>query len=190
MHEYIFPACGDFSERREVKQGVGELKRLRNVLSNSIGRVYRGGALETKPNPPADTFSANYGRYTAQMDKEDSLINNRINWLLASHTFLFAAVGVGKGITGQDIGETLAFVVPILGLASSLLIWISIIGAIRSFCRYRYMLNKVCCKNHDPSYQYPQLHRDKSNIVLGFLAPIGVPLVLAWGWSWLLWLAN
>lgn len=190
MRERTILACGDFGEKGEVKQGGGELKRLRNMLSHSIGCLYRGQPLETKPNPPAETFSDNYERYTAQMDKEDSLINNRINWLLAAHTFLFGAVGVSKGIAGEAIGQTIAFVIPILGLASALLIWISIIGAIRSFCRYRYMLHEVCCENHDPNHQYPQLHRDKSNIVLGFLAPIGVPLVLAWGWSWLLWLAN
>ena len=161
------------------------------MLSNSIRRLYRGWPLENDElNPPAGDFSANYGRYTTQMDKEDSLIDNRINWLLASQTFLFAAVGVGKGIAGQAIGQTITLVVPILGLALSLLIWVSVIGAIRSFCRYRYLLNEVCPKECDPNHQYPQLHRDNFNIVLGLITPIGVPLVLSGGWIWLLWFAN
>jgi hypothetical protein len=151
-----------------------------------LTRLFCGSPLEGKPSPPKGNISANYEKYCAQMDKEDDLINSRVNWLLVSQTILFGALAVGEGTLGEPIEETIFRVVAALGISSSTIIWISILGAVRSFCRYRHLLLQVCPEDEDADYEYPQLHRSRFNIVLGFVSPVVVPVLLVVAWCWLL----
>ena len=52
-----------------------------------------------------------YRRYCSQMDKEDELIDRRVNWLLTSQAILFAAVG----LSGNNTAEIVLSVVPWVG---------------------------------------------------------------------------
>ena len=151
-----------------------------------LKRLFRGQSLGGRPSPPKANFSANYEKYCGLMDKEDDLINNRVNWLLASQSILFAALAIGQGALDEPLGETIIKVVTVLGLSSSLVIWVSVMGAVRSFCRYRYLLLQVCPKAEDTDHEYPQLHRSQSNIILGFISPVAIPLLIAGAWLWLL----
>ena len=46
--------------------------------------------------PTSDISLDTYDRYCRQIDKEDDLINQRINWLLVSQSILFAALGISN----------------------------------------------------------------------------------------------
>ena len=156
-----------------------------------LGRFGRwiliGSKVKKRGSWSKEGFNNNYQRYCDQLDKEDGLINNRVNWLLASQSLLFAALAIGGSEVDGAFREAITGVVPILGFSSSFLIWLSVVGAIRSFLRYRYILMSVRYK--DDTREYPQLHRDTCNIVLGFISPLLVPPLLVGVWLYLyIWL--
>ncbi len=51
-------------------------------------------------------FEEAYERYCREIDKEDSLIDQRLNWMLAAQALLFGALGVsgpgGVSAIGRD----------------------------------------------------------------------------------------
>lgn len=68
------------------------------------------------------SFQPEYGRYCRQIDNEDGLVNQRINWLLSSQSILFAALG----LTGKGTPVSVLQAVPWVGLGSSLAIGVSV----------------------------------------------------------------
>ena len=49
-----------------------------------------------------------YDRYCRQIDKEDNLIDQRLNWMLASQSLLFGALGVSD----QPIAKLMYLIIP------------------------------------------------------------------------------
>ena len=97
-----------------------------------------------------------YCRYCSQMDKEDDLIDRRVNWLLTSQAILFAAVG----LSGNDTAGIVLSVVPWVGFCSSLAIGVTVWAASFSFTQYRNRLKELCPPRNDLEQYYPQLHRE------------------------------
>ncbi len=122
--------------------------------------------------------TAGYNRYCRQIDKEDELIDKRINWLLTSQSILFAAVG----LSGDKMAGIVQSVVPWVGLCSSFAIGVTVLAASLSFTRYRNKLLELCPPRNDPEQYYPQLHRKKWIIRLGLLPSSIVPLVFSAAW--------
>ncbi len=123
-------------------------------------------------------MDAQYERYCQAMDKEDGLIDQRVNWLLVSQSILFAALG----ISSQEIVEVTIVVIPIVGMGASLLIGVSILAAFLSFLRYRRILLEECPRTTDSKRRYPQLHRRPANIALGLTSPILLPVLFCGAW--------
>ncbi len=119
-----------------------------------------------------------YGRYCSQIDKEDELIDRRVNWLLASQSILFAAVG----LSGNEMAGIVLSVVPWVGLCSSFAIGVTIWAALLSFTRYRNKLKELCPPRNDPEQYFPQLHRKEWIIMLGLLPSSIVPLMFSAAW--------
>ena len=119
-----------------------------------------------------------YGRYCSQIDKEDELIDRRVNWLLASQSILFAAVG----LSGNEMAGIVLSVVPWVGLCSSFAIGVTVWAASLSFTRYRNKLKELCPPRNDPEQYYPQLHRKEWIIMLGLLPSSIVPLMFSAAW--------
>ena len=135
----------------------------------------------------ATDFSQRYDRYCRQLDKEDQLINERINWLLVSQSLLFAAVG----LSSEGVTSIILKAVPWVGLFSSVGIGISVLAAVLSLKKYRKtLLDKVCCPSSNPDECYPQLHRSKFNIALGLVSPIVLPLVFCVAWIYVICLSR
>ncbi len=122
--------------------------------------------------------SDEYDRYCHQIDKEDGLIDQRVNWLLASQSILFAAVGISDGGSANDIIK----VIPFVGIGCSIGIGFSILAAVRSIKRYREILQKKCPSDQDLLWCYPQLHRNPQNLLLGLISPIAVPTIFVLAW--------
>jgi hypothetical protein len=123
-------------------------------------------------------FSQEYDRYCRQIDKEDNLMDQRINWLLMSQSILFAAVGVSDA----SIAKITLKVVPFVGIGCSLGIGSSILAALLSLTRYRKTLEQVCPPSEDKDCCYPQLHRSECNIRLGLVSPIVLPIIFCVAW--------
>lgn len=123
-------------------------------------------------------ISNKYDRYCRELDKEDKLLNDRVTWLLVSQSILFAAVQLGgKGPEGSII-EIIAKV----GCALSVIIWLSVLAAIFCFLRYHSQLKKCCLPANDPDKAYPQVHRTRPIIILGFIAPFVLPIIFFLAW--------
>ena len=122
--------------------------------------------------------SAGYDRYCRQIDKEDELIDRRINWLLTSQSILFAAVG----LSGNEVAIIVLSVVPWVGLCSSFAIGVTVWAALLSITRYRNKLKKLCPPRDDPEQYYPQLHRKEGIIMLGILPSSIIPLMFSAAW--------
>ena len=122
--------------------------------------------------------SDEYYRYCHQIDKEDGLIDQRVNWLLASQSILFAAVGISDGGSVKGIIK----VIPFVGIGCSIGIGFSILAAVRSIKRYREILQKKCPSDQDLLWCYPQLHRDPQNLSLGLISPMAIPVIFYLAW--------
>ena len=122
-----------------------------------------------------------YTRYCKEIDKEDRLVNDRVNWLLVSQSILFAAVG----FAGGSAGEIIAGIVPLVGCALSSAIWLSVVAAISSCLRYRHLLKQTSLLNEGTDRAYPQLNRNPINIWMGYIAPIVMPGVFVVAWAYL-----
>jgi len=129
-----------------------------------------------------------YKRYCRQLDKEDTLIDQRLNWMIASQSILFAALG----LSNNSLFGIICIVVPIVGICVSSVVGISVRAAVSSHKNYRDNLEIACPPSADVEFHYPQLHRDKENIRRGFMSAMVLPWVFFAAWVIvLLWsLAN
>jgi hypothetical protein len=126
----------------------------------------------------AINISEKYNRYCRELDKEDKLLNDRVTWLLVSQSILFAAVQLG----GQGPGGNIVEIIARVGCALSVIIWLSVLAAVLSFLRYHSQLKKCCPPANDPDKAYPQVHRSRLNIILGFIAPFVLPIIFFLAW--------
>ena len=129
-----------------------------------------------------------YKRYCRQLDKEDTLIDQRLNWMIASQSLLFAALG----LTNNSLFSIISIVVPIVGLCVSYFVGISVRAAVSSYYKYSDKLVRACSPSADTEFHFPQLHRDEKNIRRGFKSALVLPWVFLGAWVIvLLWsLAN
>ena len=134
----------------------------------------------------ADEFVKSYNRYCRQIDKEDDLVDKRINWLFMSQSLLFAALGLSSGI---DSGETLLRVIPGVGFWSSLAITFTVCSASMGLIRYRWLLRGAWDDltyaekdKHNIRY-FPQLRRSNIIISFGLIPGALIPIIFCFGWS-------
>jgi hypothetical protein len=119
-----------------------------------------------------------YETFCKEIYREDELINERTNWLLASQSIFFAAVAFSNG----KMESLPVIIMALLGLFTSLSFFISIRAAIKSIKRYRDRLLETCKPHCTDIACFPQLDRDPGNLEAGFVAPKVVPLFFAIGW--------
>ena len=119
-----------------------------------------------------------YDRYCRQIDKEDNLMDQRLNWMLASQSLLFGAFGVSH----QEIAELMYLIIPIVGIGASILVGISVRGAVASLKQYRGNLEEACPQKCDKEKHFPQLHRDPENLYLGLVSPKTLPWLFLGAW--------
>ncbi len=133
----------------------------------------------------AKDFLNAYGRYCRQIDKEDDLVDKRINWLFMSQSLLFAALGLSSSI---DSGELLSRVIPWVGFWSSLAITFTICSASMGLMRYRWLLGRAwkdLTKDEQIKYNkgyFPQLRRSNIIISFGLIPGMLIPVVFCFGW--------
>lgn len=130
-----------------------------------------------------------YDRYCRQLDKEDALIDQRLNWMITSQSILFAAIG----LTGNSLFSIISFVVPVVGICISYFIGVSVRAAVSSYHRYSELFVKACPPSADWGlFHFPELHGEERDIRGGFKSALVLPWVFFGAWVVvLLWaLAN
>ncbi|ESS73494.1 hypothetical protein MGMO_18c00020 [Methyloglobulus morosus KoM1] len=122
----------------------------------------------------------------SQVEHEDNLISHRISWLLMSHSFIFSAYATllvwPPGYPKYEVQiAKLADLIPLLGCASALLVWITVLAAIINtsllYCFY--------CEKETPSEQsleVPPILGNKWTHLFGLSAPALLPPILFYVW--------
>ena len=125
------------------------------------------------------TSTKPYDRYCRQLDKEDTLIDQRLNWMIASESILFAALG----LSNNHFSGVMSIVVPLVGVCVSIFIGISVRAAVSSYRNYRVKLLKLYPQSNDKEFLFPQLHRDDAIINNGFKSALVLPWVFLVAWT-------
>jgi len=132
-----------------------------------------------------------YRVFRSRIEHEDNLIMQRLSWLMASQSFLFTAYAiVGNGLSGaptmganQFVNHltTLASIIPIVALINSLLIALSIFGALKAIRELR--------KGYPRQGQILELiplQTSRFARCMGLSAPVLLPPLFAAIWLYLL----
>jgi hypothetical protein len=149
-----------------------------------------GGIVSQDPaNSTSIAIADRFNLVRSQIQQEDNLITQRLNWFLTSQSFLFTAyaiIATGPKITFANprLHMLLMQVVPLLAIVVGVLILLAIVaGAIaleqlrRGFVPYEAAARAV---------NLPPVQGHRSTRVLGMIAPILLPITFVVIWAVLL----
>lgn len=129
-----------------------------------------------------------YQVFRNRIEHEDNLIMQRLSWLMASQSFLFTAYAIVTNGLSATAGTnsfishlgTLARIIPIVALINSLLIALSIFGALEAIreLRNQYMTGEML--------EIVPLQTSRFARRLGLSAPVLLPLLFIVVWLYLL----
>jgi len=128
--------------------------------------------------------------YRSRIEHEDNLIVQRLSWLVASQSFLFTAYAITtNGLTSPEPkytgfleqGELLFRLIPTVAISVALLIYISILAALRAIHQIRRLYQQ---RNLPPDL--PPLQTAATTRLLGLSAPLLVPILFVSVWLILL----
>ena len=126
-----------------------------------------------------------YDVIRSEIRHEDDLIGQRVSWFTASQAFLLTALAIahqGKATLPTAENNHLVPLVPIVALASSILIFCGVLAGIAALSQWRARLHLLASRYPD----LPRLTSDRWIITLGWSAPIVLPLVFIVAWTYLL----
>ena len=121
----------------------------------------------------------------SEIKHEDDLIGQRVSWFTASQAFLLTALAIahqGKTTLPTTANNALFPLIPIVALASSLLIFCGVLAGIAALFQWRAKLHAVVLRVPE----LPRLANDGWIMALGWSAPIALPLVFIVAWVYLL----
>jgi hypothetical protein len=134
-------------------------------------------------SPPPVSFNA-YKTIRDEIAHEDTLVSARLNWFLASQAFLFSALAIAHkgGVEAPGLSNDYYFpLLPLIAIASDVLIFLGVIAGIVAIARWRRMLEKL-----PPAPDQLRINRDAKLFALGWIAPLLLPLVFLAAWIYLL----
>jgi hypothetical protein len=145
---------------------------------------------QTQP-PVSPQLDSYYRLARAQIEHEDDLIVQRMSWSIASQSFLFTAYAIVlNGASAPHSPpfdrtyELLQRFIPILGAATSLLIFVAIWAGIRAMANLRREFQKQAGKGMGDAL--PPIHGADLTRRLGLAAPVFLPLLFLLLWLILL----
>jgi hypothetical protein len=129
-----------------------------------------------------------YDIIRGRMDHEDDLITSRLNWLITSQSFLFAAYaalfrsGGAQQVAGAEV-PLLVHLIPLIGMLSGTLIYTAIIAGVAALRHNRKLLRKHLT---EVDAEFPKVQGHRLMFLLALIAPVSLPLVLVGAWITLL----
>lgn len=128
-------------------------------------------------------------RVETHLKNEFDLIGLRVNWLLASNAFLFTALMLNVNHLNNETApysrliDHAALLLSILGFGSSLLTFLSILGAYKVVKTLK-IVRENLERDASEKYQHNQIGVNNGTAphVLGHLAPFCLPLLLMLVW--------
>jgi hypothetical protein len=133
-----------------------------------------------------------YNLVREQIEHEDNLITQRLSWLVASQSFLFTAFAIllnappqGK-LPAFDAKQAQIFqLIPLVGLLSDLLIYVSIVAGVIATSKLRAHWLAVRRGDADDR-QLPAIQGPRLSQLMGLVAPLLLPLVFLVIWAYVL----
>ena len=132
-----------------------------------------------------------YRVFRDRIEHEDNLIIQRLSWLVASQSFLFTAYAITtNGLSSLDPKLAGRFVeqagllfrlIPTVAIGVALLIYISILAALKAIRQIRYLYKLSALPSELPPIQTAATTR-----LLGLFAPLLLPLLFVSVWLVLL----
>jgi hypothetical protein len=142
------------------------------------------------PPPPLPPLE-HYRIVRGQIEHEDNLVSQRLSWLLASQSFLFTAYAItlnGPVQLHQQRYEahvgSLMVLLPLVGIVSAVLIWLSIIAGMRAMRKLRIDLQRKLT-GVLPG-ELPPIQTSGIALLGGQLGPVLIPLLFLTVWLVLL----
>ncbi len=147
---------------------------------------------ETSNSSDAESRFLDYYRILrGQIEHEDNLVGSRISWFVTSQSFLFSAYAIiAGGITpntskaGLDAKHVLLVVIPLMAIATSVLILIAIYSGIAAMTAIRQRYSRLVPKPDDSPL--PPIHGNARTRALGMAAPVLLPPLFMAVWIFLL----
>ena len=140
---------------------------------------------------PQSVDRCKYDILRGRMDHEDMLITNRLNWLITSQSFLFAAYatlfrnGGAQQVTGQEI-PLLVRLIPLIGICGGILIYPALLAGAVALMHNRRLLRMHLSSVLSRDPHFPQVQGPRPMAWLALLAPLLLPLALVGAWVLLL----
>jgi hypothetical protein len=127
----------------------------------------------------------------SQIEHEDNLINQRLSWFVASQAFLFSAYAILLNVPSQvrlqsfeTQREMLFFLIPLVAIGVSILIYITVIAAMLATANLRRLLKSHM--NEKESALLPPVQGYRQTLLLGQASPLLMPFLFLVGWIVLL----
>ena len=145
--------------------------------------------------PNASQSAAALERYRVvrgQIEFEDGLITQRLNWFVAAQSFLFTAYAItlnsppanqsaSPGMADQH--GLLFHLIPLVAISACALIYCTVLAGVVAQAHLRRFMQPF---DSDPALaNYPPLQGSRHTRVLGMSAPMGLPIVFAGVWAYL-----
>ena len=141
---------------------------------------------EGQGSPQKETLTENekqnYYKYLAhQIEREDGLVNTRLNWMLTTQGLFFAALALLAGEdTNAEMREMLTLLLPSIGIVLSIITFLGVAGA--------------CHALHDLKTEWERLAYSKVPrpigaplaFWLGFIPHLSLPLLFLGAWGYIL----
>ena len=121
----------------------------------------------------------------SEIKHEDDLIGQRVSWFTASQAFLLTALAIahqGKTTLPTSANNALFPLIPIVALCSSILIFCGVVAGIAALSQWRARFRALLRENPD----VPRVVNDGWIVVMGWSAPLALPLVFIVAWVYLL----
>jgi hypothetical protein len=138
--------------------------------------------------PEIQPGAVDFAAYKAVRDEiahEDNLVGARLSWFIASQAFLLSALAIAhsKDQAPPNARNDFFFpLVPLLAIASCILIFLGIVGGAVAIRRWRRVLG--CMVRQDPTL--PAIGHDGLIMRFGWSAPLLLPVVFLLAWSYVL----
>jgi hypothetical protein len=126
----------------------------------------------------------------SQIEHEDNLINQRLSWFVAAQAFLFSAYAILLNAPSQvrqefaTQQEILFFLIPLVAIGVSILIYITVIAAMLAMANLRRLLESHL--KEEESALLPPVQGYRQTLLLGQASPVLIPFLFMISWIVLL----
>lgn len=181
---------GGAAMRGPVYREVRVTSRIESTGAPADGTAHQAGGERSAPQP-ALPATALYAAVRSQIEHEDNLMTQRLNWLMAAQSFLFTAYAITLNAAplavqrAAGLQRQLRVLIPVVSAVICVMVEVMILAGVVALGRLG-----AWYATHgagDRAVQMlPPIHGSRGLRLLGLSGPLLLPVVLAAVWVYLL----